>query len=222
MQHSLHIENFGVRLRPVRMEDSAFIVWLRNLDFVRGRVGDSAADVASQEKWLRNYFQTEGDYYFITETLAGIPVGTHGLYGITGSSAEQGRNIVRPDVMAGVPAALLATDLAFGQMGLTELRGNAVSTNVTIHSLHRKWGFEQIGVLRAAQIIGGQPVDLIQYRLKKEKWLQVRDRLVPLATVAGSQVLEWEKSQSGATHPWNGTRPGPNDESLASPTNSKH
>ncbi len=31
MQHTLHAEGFGVRLRPVRMEDAAFIVWLRNL-----------------------------------------------------------------------------------------------------------------------------------------------------------------------------------------------
>ena len=71
MQHTLQAEGFGVRLRPVRMDDAAFIVWLRNLDHVKGRVGDSAADAASQEAWLKAYFDRPGDYYFIIETPAG-------------------------------------------------------------------------------------------------------------------------------------------------------
>ena len=49
MQHTLQAEGFGVRLRPVRMEDAAFIVWLRNLEHVRGRVGDTSLDVAGQD-----------------------------------------------------------------------------------------------------------------------------------------------------------------------------
>ena len=75
MQHTLSAEGFGVRLRPVQMEDAAFIVWLRNLDHVRGRVGDSATDTAGQQAWLEAYFEREGDYYFIIETLAGNALG---------------------------------------------------------------------------------------------------------------------------------------------------
>ena len=80
MEHSFETEGFGIRLRPVRMDDAAFIVWLRNLDHVKGKVGDSATDVASQEAWLNKYFEREGDYYFIAETPGGIPLGTHGIY----------------------------------------------------------------------------------------------------------------------------------------------
>jgi len=76
MQHDIQIEGFGVRLRPVRMEDAPFIVWLRNLEHARGRVGDSASTQQSQETWLQAYFQRAGDYYFIVETPGGIPVGT--------------------------------------------------------------------------------------------------------------------------------------------------
>ena len=54
-----------MRLRPVRLEDAAFIVWLRNQEHVKGRVGDSATDVAGQEAWLKKYFTRAGDYYFI-------------------------------------------------------------------------------------------------------------------------------------------------------------
>src|SRR5208283_4596557 len=65
MRRSLHAEGFGVRLRPVQITDAPFIVWLRNQDYVKGRVGDSAPDAASQEKWLETYFEREGDYYFV-------------------------------------------------------------------------------------------------------------------------------------------------------------
>lgn len=139
-----------MRLRPVRLDDAAFIVWLRNLDHVRGKVGDSATDVAGQEAWLKKYFEREGDYYFIAETPGGTPLGTHGIYDVKGTSAEQGRQIMRPDVMAGVPTAVLATDLAFRILKLSELRGTSVSTNLSVHSLLRKSGFKQLGVMHAA------------------------------------------------------------------------
>ena len=50
------------------MEDAAFIVQLRNQDHAKGKLGDSAATVSAQEQWLANYFEREGDYYFIAET----------------------------------------------------------------------------------------------------------------------------------------------------------
>jgi len=206
MRHSLHIEGFNVRLRPVRLDDAAFIVWLRGLDYVRGQVGDSAVDVASQEKWLRAYFERPGDYYFVAETPGGVALGTHGIYNVKGTSAEKGRHIIRPKVLAGVPVATLAADLAFGRMGLSELRSTTVATNLTVQSLHRKSGFKQVGILPAAQNIGGKLVDLVEFLLTAEDWFKVRDRLVPLANLAGTQVLEWEKTQIGMTPPWQETK----------------
>ncbi len=185
------------------MEDAAFIVWLRNLDHVKGKVGDSATDVASQEAWLEAYFEREGDYYFIPETPGGIPLGTTGIYDVQGTRGEKGRHIMRPEVMeVGVPAGMLATDLAFGRLGLSELRSTSVSTNLPVHSLHRKSGFKQVGILRAAQTIGGSPVDLVEFILKAEDWHKFRERLSPLAHLAGTQALEWEKTQLGKRQPW--------------------
>src|SRR5262245_50058972 len=103
MQHSVQAEGFGVRLRPVRLDDAAFIVWVRNLDHAKGKVGDSAKDTASQETWLNSYFQRQGDYYFIIETLAGIPVGAYGIYDVNDGSAESGRWVIRGDVPAAIP-----------------------------------------------------------------------------------------------------------------------
>jgi len=202
MKHSLQAEDFGIRVRPVRMDDASFIVWLRNQEHTKGKIGDSARSVAVQETWLRDYFERDGDYYFIAETAGGIPYGTHAVYDVKGSSGEKGRHVMRPDVLAGVPAGMLITDLAFGQLGLTELRSHCVSTNRAVHSLHRKTGFKQIGVKRDAQIIDGKPVDLLEFLITVEDWSKVRDSLLPIARLAGAQALEWEKTQSASNQPW--------------------
>lgn len=206
MRHDIYLEGFNLRLRPVQMEDAAFIVWLRNLDFVKGKVGDSAADVVGQKAWLKAYFEREGDYYFIVETLGAIPMGTHGLYDLSGTSAEKGRHIIRPEVMAGLPNEILMMDLAFNRLGLSELRSNHVATNRNLYSLHRKCGFKQVGIKRAAQIVGGSPVDLVQYILTADDWAKVCDRLLPLARLAGKQVLDWNNTQSGQRQSWEETK----------------
>jgi len=205
MRHEIHLEGFNLRVRPVRIEDAAFIVWLRHLDYVKGSVGDSARDVATQEAWLRAYFEREGDYYFIVESSGGIALGTHGIYNVNGTSAERGRHIMRAEVMAGVPCAILTADLAFGSMGLHELRSCVVATNKAVQSLHRKSGFKEVGRVAAAQMIGGKPVDVVEFLFTAEEWRKRRDRDLPLAHFAGKHVLEWEKTQLGKRQPWEET-----------------
>ncbi len=197
MEHTLKAEGFGVRLRPVRMEDAAFIVWLRNLEHVKGRVGDSARDAATQEAWLKEYFKRDGDYYFIIETAGGIAVGAYGIYHVKGDSAESGRWIIRPEVPAAVPSALLAFDLAFGGLRLKTVRATTVSTNQPVLSLNRKFGFHETGIERGGAVIGGKPVDLISFIMKAEEWPKPRERMLPLARLAEAQVRDWEKSQAG-------------------------
>ena len=205
MRHEIHLDGFNLRVRPVRIEDAAFIVWLRHLDYVKGSVGDSARDVATQEAWLRAYFEREGDYYFIVESSGGIALGTHGIYNVNGTSAERGRHIMRAEVMAGVPCAILTADLAFGSMGLHELRSCVVATNKAVQSLHRKSGFKEVGRVAAAQMIDGKPVDMVEFVFTAEEWRKRRDRDLPLAHFAGKHVLEWEKTQLGKRQPWEET-----------------
>jgi RimJ/RimL family protein N-acetyltransferase len=195
MQHTLHAEGFGVRLRPVRMDDAPFIVWLRNLDHVKGRVGDSATDTAGQQAWLRAYFDRPGDYYFIIETTGGLPVGAYGIYDVKGASAESGRWIIRPEVPAAIPNAILAFDMAFDRLGLSELRVTTVSTNLSVLSLNRKFGFRQTGITVAGQVIAGKAVDLVHFLLDAKDWPRIRAGVLPLARLAEKQVQEWEQAQ---------------------------
>ena len=179
----------------MRMEDAPFIVWLRGLEHVKGRVGDSAADVPAQEAWLRSYFERQGDYYFIIETLGEKAVGAYGIYDQVGPSAESGRWIIRPDVPAAIPSAIEAFEIAFERLGLHELRARTVSTNHSVLSLNRKFGFRQTGVQPGAQMIGGQAVDLVSFVLEARDWPRIREGLLPLAGLAQRQVQEWEQGQ---------------------------
>ena len=195
MQHTLSAEGFGVRLRPVKMEDADFIVWLRNLEHARGRVGDSATDTAAQQAWLKEYFKREGDYYFIIETNGGIPVGSYSIYDLTGGSAESGRWIVRPDVPAAIPSAILAFEIAFDKLRLRELRVKTVTTNTNVLSLNKKLGFRQTQVEAGARVIGGKPVDLIHFLLEGKDWSKIREKFLPLARLAEKQIGEWEQAE---------------------------
>jgi len=191
MNHSVTTEGFGVRLRPVRMEDAAFIVWLRNLDHARGRIGDTV-DESGQRAWLEKYFTRDGDYYFIIETASGVSVGAYGIYDVRGRSAESGRWVINPAVPAAIPSALLAFRTAFETLGMDELRVSTVSTNQLVLSLNRKFGFRQIGTTAGAQVINGQPVDLVNFILDAREWPKVREKVTPLAKLAEAQVREWE------------------------------
>jgi RimJ/RimL family protein N-acetyltransferase len=195
MRHTIQAEGFGVRLRPVRMDDAPFIVWIRNLEHVKGKIGDSAADIASQQQWLETYFTREGDLYFIVETMRGIPVGTHSLYNIAKGSAELGRWIIRPGVQAAVPSHMVAFSIAFDQLGLKVLRNVTVSSNTPVQSISRRFGFEQVNVEKAGRVIGGKSVDMVHFILTIEKWAQTRPHLVPMAQVAGDLVKQWDLVQ---------------------------
>ncbi len=191
MRHVLHAEGFGLRLRPVRLEDAAFIVWLRHQDYVKGKVGDSAPDVAGQQNWLESYFQRDGDFYFLLETVAGTPLGTTGLYDLSGDTAEWGRYIIRPTVSAALPCCLLTYDLAFRELKLRELLARCVSTNLAVHSLCRKLGFRQGGTEVANQTIGGESVDMVHFTLNAADWSRSRERVLPLARFAEAKIKEW-------------------------------
>jgi len=209
MRQVLQGEGFGIRLRPVRMKDAAFIVWLRNLEHAKGKLGDSATTVASQEAWLTSYFERNNDHYFIVETRAGIPVGTHSIYDIHGLNAEAGRFIIRPDVSAALPASIVSYDLAFGPMKLTSLRATSIASNRTLHSYIKKLGFRQVKVETGGRVIGGHPVDIFHFSLDIEDWPESRERVRPLAEFASVQVATWEQkileTESTAHEPFNRT-----------------
>lgn len=215
MQHSVQLEGYGVRLRPVRMEDAAFIVWLRNSRHAKGRIGDSAEDVTSQIAWLKDYFERAGDYYFIIETLSGIPIGTQGVYNILGDAAEVGRWVIRPEVQAAMPSYMLILDYAFNELRMKQLHATTIVANRGIISLNKRIGFEQFRTEVAGRVISGEPMDIVHCVLRAETWFKSRERLRPAAELAERLVREWEQDQLRSVQaPSPETTEAPNTDSL--------
>ena len=195
MRHSHTAEGYGIRLRPVRLEDAGFIVWLRNSNHAKGNLGDSAGDVPSQERWLNSYFEREDDYYFLIETTGGLPVGTYGIYNISGKRAEQGRWVIHPGVRAAAPSAIVSFDFAFFKLGFDVLHGATVATNHAVLSVNRRMGFKEVRVDQGAQIIGGKAVDLVHFEVTVEGWKNARAALEPIAKLSQAHILAWEEAQ---------------------------
>jgi len=194
LRHSLTAKGYGIALRPVRLDDAQFIVWLRNLDFAKGRVGDSASDVLSQEMWLNSYFEREGDYYFVIETLREVPVGTYSIYNLKDTRAEIGRMVIRPDVPAAVPATLLLLDLFYEKMGLTEVEAITVPDNAGVQSLLRKGGWVKGEVEHAGRKIGGVSTDLLHFLQTADRWSRARNRVVIASERAEPMIKRWEQA----------------------------
>jgi RimJ/RimL family protein N-acetyltransferase len=190
MKHSLQAVGYNIRLRPVQIADAEFIIQLRNLPNVIGTVGDTVPDVSAQQRWIESSWQRPGDYYLIIESLSGKRIGTIAIYDVSGNSGEWGRWITIPGMMVGLSSAILIHDLAFGSLGLQGLRGCVVSDNLRVISFHRKFGLEQTGIELNARQIGGKPVDLIWFSMKKERWPETRSRLHPLAEAGAIAMSE--------------------------------
>jgi hypothetical protein len=199
MRHSLTAQGFGIRIRPVQLEDAPFIVWLRNLQHVKGRLGDSAEDVSNQTHWLNRYFEKEGDYYFLVETLHGVPVGTHSIYNFSGSRAEIGRFAMRPGVAAAIHSSFLLLDLFYGPMALTELHATSVSTSTQVHSFICRFGFKRVKLEPGGRVIGGDSIDMVHFVQSARDWLFAREKLGSALNRSTSAIRTWESAslQSG-------------------------
>lgn len=201
MQHTLSLEGFGIRVRPVALEDAAFIVALRHADHAKGKLGDSSQSVAAQEEWLRRYFNRPGDYYFIVETLGHVPVGTCGLYDHQADSMECGRLIIARGNPAALPALMLMFRMAFDVLKAREMRATSIMTNTPVHSLIQKLGGRQVRVESAGRTIEGKAVDMKHFCISKDEWANHQSSLVKLALYAGNRMVRSHHQTQTATPP---------------------
>jgi RimJ/RimL family protein N-acetyltransferase len=183
VRHDLRRDGVAFRLRPVRREDAAFIVDLRN-DPALGRfLHKGAATVDGQERWLAAYFDRPGDYYFVVERIAdAAPEGLVGIYDHAADTAqaEWGRWILRRDSAAAVECAMLVYECAFEAIGLARVYCRTLAENRKVVSFH-----DSCGLARSPQEVSlevdGVPRAAVEHRLAREGYPDVVARLRRLA-----------------------------------------
>lgn len=142
MKHNLCIDGLLYRLRPVKLTDARFIIDTRLEDAERNKfIHKIADDEDMQRAWISNYFQREGDYYFVVENrLTKEAEGLIGFYDVSDGCAEWGRWVIRKNSLAAVESVDLLYQVAFEQVGLRELYCRTLQLNEEVVSFHNSIG----------------------------------------------------------------------------------
>lgn len=139
MRHNIRISGFSYKLRPVELEDAQFIIDTRLEDAQKSQfVHKISADVNLQINWLNNYFEREGDYYFVIENLfTKEKEGLISIYNVEGNKAEWGRWVLKRGSLASLEGVDLLYKVAFEKLGLEELYTRTVEDNAVVVNFHK-------------------------------------------------------------------------------------
>ncbi len=180
MKHNYTMDGFCYRLRPIKLSDAQFVVDTRLEDQERNRfIHRISPDVSLQEKWLEDYFQREGDCYFIVENrLTRNPEGLIAFYDICDGKAEWGRWVMRKDSLAASESVDLLYRIAFEKAGLSELYCRTLAENESVVSFHNSIGEHTRRVIPEAFELDGKQCDAIeQYADKDIFYSEIHPRL---------------------------------------------
>lgn len=191
MSHTIRVERFGIRLRPITMDDAIFIHKLRRSPELSTYIGEIDPKFSIHRSWLEQYLEKDDDYYFCIELLSGKPVGTISIYNISAGVGNWGRWIIAPSVPAAAASVWLILHVAFDILGLAEVYSNTVIDNASVVSFHDSCGFVRTGIERNGLTIRGVSYDMVIHTAAKEIWSSIQQKLEKPAALA--ERLLWEE-----------------------------
>jgi RimJ/RimL family protein N-acetyltransferase len=179
VEHSINVTCVRYRLRPVTLEDAAFIVELRSDPVLNRYLHEISPRVEDQAAWLERYFVRPDEYYFVVEdTDSGERHGTIGIYDVekAAASAEWGRWILKHGSMAALESAWLVYEAGFSKLGLATLSSRTLVENPRVVSFHDSFGASRIGILKDHFLVGGERKSAIEHRIEAAVWPALRSR----------------------------------------------
>ncbi len=139
-----------VDLRPVRVEDAAYIHGLRTDPAYNAHLSPVSGTADDQAAWISSYKEREaagGEIYFIIERKDGKPCGTVRLYDITADSFTWGSWILdegKP-AKAALDSAMLVYRVAFERLGLERAVFDVRRDNARTLAFHDRFGAMRVG-----------------------------------------------------------------------------
>lgn len=180
MKHDYIVEGFAYRLRPVAIEDAEFIVDVRLKDADRNRyINPISPDPEEQRNWLKKYFETPGDWYFVIENLkTQQPEGLIGVYGFDPEKnmAEWGRWVIYADSLCATESAYLIYEFAFNYLKLDKLYCNTLVDNENVVSFHDSFGATRTGVVSDHACINFISCDAQVHEITAAQWPDLKAR----------------------------------------------
>jgi RimJ/RimL family protein N-acetyltransferase len=175
MRHGFSIEGYSCRLRPVTVEDAAFIVEARLEDAERNKfIHQISPDVSLQQRWIEKYYTIPDDYYFVVEhKLTGLPEGLISLYNIDHNKAEWGRWVMKKTSLAATESFYLICCVAFEQLNLDEIYSLTIEDNKTVVAFHDKMRAERRRVIPRCFTINDTSYTAIEHIVTRDCFFSV-------------------------------------------------
>lgn len=183
---------YGVKLRPVTTDDADFILKLRNMPHVKGKMGTLNITLEQEKTWLLKNINDPCDYFFIIESPSFVKLGTIGVYDIdfNALSAAAGRFVAIPGSLPALPACILLQDFCFNTLGLVKLNICVVASNAQVLSFNKKLGYQIVSTNQAERTITSSITDMIYLELTKTRWLETRPSLIAIAKTVAFTITQ--------------------------------
>src|SRR5215470_12333954 len=168
VRHSISLTCARYRLRPVSLDDAAFIVSLRTDTLLNRFLHEVSSRVEDQVAWIDRYFERPGDYYFIVDNPStGESHGAIALYDIPDDASEGlfGRWIIKRGSMAALESAWLIYTVGFSLLGLKSIYTLALAQNLPVISFHNSFGACRVRQLEQRFTVRGQLHAAVEHRI---------------------------------------------------------
>lgn len=180
MKHTITVEGYAYKIRPVTLMDASFILEVRLEDKERNQyIHEIPNDQLMQEKWIEAYFTRKEDYYFVIENkITGEREGLIGIYDREGNKAEWGRWVIKQGSMGAVESVDLIYKAAFNRIGLEELFCRTVEENRSVVAFHESIHQKTKGRLENFFILNGRTYHAVEQYVDREYYYnQIQEEL---------------------------------------------
>ena len=130
-----------VIIRSITEDDAEFSLAIRQDKEKTKFLHPVDNNLEKQTQWIRKQRKTDGDYFFIAETLDGRKVGTVGVYDIEGKTGHLGRLLMVGNPFQTFEAMMLSMKFAYEILGLDELFGDVHVDNSASMNISEAFGF---------------------------------------------------------------------------------
>jgi UDP-4-amino-4,6-dideoxy-N-acetyl-beta-L-altrosamine N-acetyltransferase len=166
-------------LRPLDEQDLRMVLDWRNQERIRAVMfTDHVISWPEHLAWYARVKEDPTQEYRIFE-LDDRPVGLIGVQGVGNRDgvACWAFYLGETDVPRGTGSRMeyFALELAFEELGVRKLTGEVFDFNADVLRLHKKFGFEEEGVLRRHYMKGATYRDVTVIALFAESWKAIRD-----------------------------------------------
>lgn len=174
MKNNITKDGYAYLLRPIELKDAKFILEARLEDEKRNKfIHKISEDISAQEKWLKDYFERDNDYYFVLENkITSAPEGLISIYNIDfqQKTAEWGRWVIKKNSFGAIESVNLMMEIAFDDLGLKKIFSRTVVANESVVSFHDSIGEEKSKILPNYFELDGHYHDAIDYLTTKEHY----------------------------------------------------